>query len=86
MKNRKRLQPVKAIPAIPDPSSDPREAVRALARAALIFRGVFIMAGEGRSVRAILEERRETLLLAGAVLDKWLAFLEIDASTGEDLA
>jgi hypothetical protein len=71
---------------IPDPSQAPRDAVKALARAALIFRSAFLNVGEGRPIRTILEEHQETLLLADAVIDKWLAFLGIDCETGEDIS
>jgi hypothetical protein len=85
MNDRTREKSEEGAWTIPDPSQAPSDAVKALARAALIFRSAFLNAGEGPS-RAFLEEHVGTLLLADAVIDKWLAFLGIDYKTGEDLS
>jgi hypothetical protein len=69
-----------------DPSTETGAAIRALARCAFIFRGVFIKAGEGQPIRTILEEHQATVILANEVLDKWLGMLEIDRETGEDIS
>jgi hypothetical protein len=68
----------------PEPSEEAGAAVRALARSAFIFRGLFVKCGEGQPIRAILEEHHEVLVLASEVLDRWLGMLGIDPETGED--
>jgi len=69
------------LPDLPDQS---REAVRALARAAFLFRGVFTEAAGGRPVPEILQEREAALELANHVLDLWLPALGIDPETGAE--
>jgi hypothetical protein len=52
--------------------------VRALARAAYLFRGVFIQAAEGVPIEQILEERGAVLDLADRTLDLWGAHLGLE--------
>jgi hypothetical protein len=68
----------------PDPSEEAGAAIRALARSAFIFRGLFVMAGNWHSIQDILEEHKEALVEANQVLDRWLGILGIDPETGED--
>jgi hypothetical protein len=72
------------LPAIPKLPPSSRDAVKALANAAFLFRGVFVEAGNGRTVEDIIDERYETLMLSNAVLDHWLRGLGIDPETGEE--
>jgi hypothetical protein len=69
---------------VPNLPENGRDVVRALARAAFLFRGIFIQAAEGRPVPEILEEREAALELANQVLDLRLPALGIDPETGKE--
>ena len=56
------------IPPIPNKLKLP---VQTLARAADLFRGVFIEAVAGRSLEDILAEREQYLLLAEKAINRW---------------
>ncbi len=56
------------IPMIP---ADLQLPVRALARAAYLFRGVFVQAAKGSAIEQILEERGTALDMADRMLDLW---------------
>jgi hypothetical protein len=49
-----------------------------LARAAFLFRGVFVEAAEGKSITNIIDEREDALLLAERVLDAWSSHLGLE--------
>lgn len=56
------------IPIIP---TDLQDSVRALTRAAYLFRGAFVQAAEGTSIEQILQERSAVLDEADRTLDLW---------------
>ncbi len=74
------------LPTIPKLPRGTREAVAPLARAAFIFRGVFVEAADGRPIEDILDERHDAVALANRVLDHWLMHLGIDPETGDDVS
>jgi hypothetical protein len=65
------------IPTIPKVPTKLEEPVRALARAAYVFRGVFVQAAEGKAISEILSERQAVLALAEEVLDAWYTHLNL---------
>jgi hypothetical protein len=56
------------IPMIP---ADLQTPIRALARAAYLFRGVFVQVAQGSAIEQILQERGATLDMADRTLDLW---------------
>jgi hypothetical protein len=56
------------IPTIPGKLQNP---IRALARAAYLFRGVFVQVAKGSAIEQILQERGAALDLADRTLDSW---------------
>ena len=57
------------IPKIPE---ELLSQIRSLARAAYMFRGVFMQAAEGKPLSEIMEERGDYLLLADIVVTAWV--------------
>jgi len=66
-----------SIPVVPLELQAP---VRALARAASLFRGFFVQAAEGVPIEQILEERGDVLDLADRTLHLWGAHLGLEVN------
>ena len=63
------------IPKIPE---ELLSQIRSLARAAYMYRGVFMQAAEGKPLSEIMEERGECLLVADIVVTAWFESLNVE--------
>ncbi len=69
--------------SIPDLPPDLLTPVRALARAAYLFRGVLLEAMQGRPLDNVLAEREQALRLADRVLNQWADYVGVGADADE---
>jgi len=69
--------------SIPDLPPELLTPVRALTRAAYLFRGVLREAMHGRPLDSVVDEREQALLLADRVLNLWADYFGVGADADE---